>query len=49
MPVIEVPNDYAFLTVSPYESLVAGNFSKVPILMGVNNDEGLVLISSKFF
>lgn len=48
VPVIEVPSDDAFLTVSPYESLIAGNFSQVPILMGINTEESLVLLTSKF-
>lgn len=48
VPVIEVSSDDAFLTVSPYESLIAGNFSQVPILMGINTEESLVLLNSKF-
>lgn len=48
MPVIEVSSDEAFITASPYESLIAGSFSQVPILMGINPEEGLTLLSSKF-
>lgn len=48
VPVVEVSSDDAFLTVSPYESLIAGNFSQVPILMGINTEESLALLISKF-
>lgn len=43
-PVIEVDNDFAFLTTYQYESLVQGNYNKVPILIGMCAEEGLVSI-----
>lgn len=36
----------AFLSADPLESLKSGNFNKVPIIAGVNEDEGILLHSA---
>ncbi len=36
----------AFLSVDPLESFKSGNFSKVPVITGVNEDEGILLHSA---
>lgn len=36
----------AFITMDPLESLQSGNFSKVPVVIGVTEDEGILLHSA---
>jgi carboxylesterase type B len=48
-PTIEtVDDDEAFLTEDPLEVLKSGNINKVPIIAGVNSDEGLITSAGKF-
>ncbi len=42
-PTIEAVNDsLAFIVEDPQQTLERGDFSKVPLIMGVNADEGLL-------
>lgn len=36
----------AFITVDPLDSFRSGNFSKVPVIIGVTEDEGILLHSA---
>ena len=47
MPVIEKPEYGNFITKQPIDILKSGNFNKVPIISGVNKDDGLLLYPSK--
>lgn len=48
-PTIEAVNDsLAFIAEDPLQTLKRGNFNKVPLIMGVNADEGLLQSSCKF-
>jgi carboxylesterase type B len=48
-PTIEtVDDDEAFLTEDPLEVLKSGKINKVPIIAGVNSDEGLITSAGKF-
>lgn len=41
-PTVEAINDsLAFIAEDPQRTLEKGDFSKVPLIMGVNSDEGL--------
>ncbi|XP_044762499.1 cocaine esterase-like [Coccinella septempunctata] len=40
---IEPKHDGAFLTKSPFQSLIKGDFIKVPTLLGINSEESLFL------
>ncbi|CAH1113442.1 unnamed protein product [Psylliodes chrysocephalus] len=42
-PVIEVPHDGAFISENMYDNALNGNFNKVPVLMGINSEEGIGL------
>ncbi|RZC36809.1 COesterase domain containing protein, partial [Asbolus verrucosus] len=42
-PVVEVKNENAFMTKKMYSLLKAGNFIKVPILIGINSEEMLFI------
>lgn len=42
-PVIEAPSDEAFLTEHPLEILKSGRNHQIPIIIGYNNAEGMLL------
>ncbi|GLV39704.1 uncharacterized protein CBL_08230 [Carabus blaptoides fortunei] len=42
-PVIEKPNDEAFITEHPLDIMLSGNYIKVPIIIGYNTREGMIL------
>lgn len=41
-PVVEKPNETAFITKDPTEMMLNGEFNKVPVLMTYASDEGLM-------
>ncbi|XP_056644892.1 esterase B1-like isoform X1 [Diorhabda sublineata] len=41
-PIVEEPNDGAFLTKSPFENMISGNYKKMPILLGYNSNECMI-------
>ncbi|KAJ8910437.1 hypothetical protein NQ315_016982 [Exocentrus adspersus] len=42
-PVIEKPNDTAFITSEAIDTIRSGNYNKVPLIIGYNTREGLLL------
>lgn len=47
VPTIETVQDKnAFIVEEPLESLMSGRFNKVPIIVGVNEEEGILSSSS---
>nr|WCC58149.1 carboxylesterase [Pharsalia antennata] len=42
-PVIEKPNDTAFITEEPIDIIRSGNYNQVPLMIGYNSKEGLLL------
>lgn len=38
----------AFLTEDPFNLMFFGNFTKVPVIIGSNSDEGLLVYPGKF-
>lgn len=42
-PVIEKPNPDAFITEHPMDIMLSGNYNKVPIIIGYNSLEGIIM------
>lgn len=40
-PCVETPNETAFLTRNPIDSITSGDYNKVPMMIGYNSNEGL--------
>ena len=38
-----------FLPEHPFDMVVKGNFNKIPIIVGVNSDEGAFFANGKYF
>lgn len=47
-PVIEPNVEDAFVTELTYKSFTDGNFSKVPLIIGICSEEGLCFVKSKY-
>lgn len=43
-PCIEVSNETAFLTKNPIDIVTSGDYNKVPMIIGYNSNEGLVVL-----
>lgn len=43
VPVIEKPSTDHFLVEDPYTAFEEGNFIQVPLVIGINRDEGTLL------
>lgn len=46
-PCVEEPNETAFLTRSPIDIITSGDFNKVPMIIGYNSNEGLIILLEK--
>lgn len=42
-PVIEKPNDEAFITEQPLDIMLSGNYVKVPLIIGYTTREGMLV------
>lgn len=47
LPCVEVAGDAPFLPDNPYKMMERGEFAKVPLIIGVNDHEGMLAIGSK--
>nr|UVK78555.1 carboxylesterase [Anoplophora glabripennis] len=48
-PVVEKPNDTAFITETPIDIIRSGNYNKVPLMIGYTSREGLLLATYDTF
>ncbi|XP_060524132.1 juvenile hormone esterase-like [Cylas formicarius] len=46
LPVVEIEHEGAFITQGMYEAFEQGNYNKVPLILGVNSEEEIIMLQS---